>query len=165
MKKIVVNFFICLYFIITILITYCLLSYNKYNIPEFDNHLMLILDEKMEKFDKGDLLIIDKSKNFDTGDDVFYYDTYSTPVEVKLGKISKTEIVNDKESSIVIDDDIVLSSDNILGKKSTVKSYHLIGTILSILTSRWGYLFIIVLPMLLAFIYEIYEIVKEIKKK
>lgn len=165
MKKIVVNIFICLYFVITILITYCLLSYNKYNIPEFDKQLMVILDEKMDGFDKGDLLIIDKDKDFDTLEDVFYYDTYNSPVKVKLGKISKIEEVNDKESSVVIDDSITLSSDNIIGKKSNSTSYPLIGTILSVLTSRWGYLFIIVLPMLVAFIYEIYAIVKEIKKK
>ena len=40
MKKVVVNVFICLYFVITILITYCLLSYNEYNIPEFNNYLI-----------------------------------------------------------------------------------------------------------------------------
>ena len=165
MKKIVVNIFICLYFVITILITYCLLSYNKYNIPEFDKQLMVILNEKMDGFDKGDLLIIDKDKDFDVLEDVFYYDTYNSPIKVKLGKISKIEEVNDKESSVVIDDSITLSSDNIIGKKSNSTSYPFVGMVLSVLTSRWGYLFIIVLPMLVAFIYEIYAIVKEVKKK
>ena len=35
MKKVAKNVLICLYFITTILITYCLLSYNKYNVSEF----------------------------------------------------------------------------------------------------------------------------------
>lgn len=37
MKKIVFNIFIGVYLITTILITYVLLSYNKYNIAEFNN--------------------------------------------------------------------------------------------------------------------------------
>lgn len=126
---------------------------------------MVILNEKMDGFDKGDLLIIDKDKDFDVLEDVFYYDTYNSPIKVKLGKISKIEEVNDKESSVVIDDSITLSSDNIIGKKSNSTSYPFVGMVLSVLTSRWGYLFIIVLPMLVAFIYEIYAIVKEVKKK
>lgn len=165
MKKVVVNVFICLYFVITILITYCLLSYNEYNIPEFNNYLIVILNDDMGEFNKGELLIINKDNNFNVDDDVFYYDTYNSPVVIKLGKISKINKVNEKENSIVIDDDIELSSSNVVGKKSNCNSYPLIGTILSVLISKWGYLFIIVLPMLVAFIYEVYEIVKELRKK
>ena len=38
-----------------------------------------------------------------------------------------------------------------------------VGTILGILESKWGFLFLIVFPSLLAFIYEIGVVVSDIK--
>ena len=38
-----------------------------------------------------------------------------------------------------------------------------VGTILGVLESKWGFLFIIVLPALLAFIYQISVVVSDIR--
>lgn len=55
MKKIVFNIFIGVYLITTILITYVLLSYNKYNIAEFNNSYLFA--------DKSNLMIVNKDDN------------------------------------------------------------------------------------------------------
>lgn len=165
MKKIILNIFIVVFFIITFLITYCLLSYNKYNITEFKNETLLIADKGLDEYEKGSLLIVEKVKDYSKGDKVFYYDTYESKVNVKIKKVEKVEIINEKEKTIVLEGDISISSDYVFGTTKSTKDYKFIGTIFSILTSKWGYLIIIIFPVLIAFIYEIYEIIKEIRRK
>ena len=149
MKKVVLNIFIGIYLIVTVLITYVLLSYNKYNVAEFNNIYLFA--------DKSNLIIVNKEDNIKIGDDIYYYGNNG---EVKIGKVNS--IANDVYT---LDNEYVLDKDSVLGNKNIAKSYAILGSIYSILTSKWGYLFIIIFPMIIAFVYEIYEIVKEIKKK
>lgn len=165
MKKIITNILIFLFFTLTFIITYCLLSYNKYNITEFKNSTLLIANKELEDYDKGSLLVVEKNPKLAIGDKVFYYDTYSPKVKVKIGTINKIEKINEKENTIVLDDEVSISSEYVFGNTKYTEVYPTIGSIFSILTSKWGYLIIIIFPMLLAFIYEIYEIIKEIKRK
>lgn len=149
MKKIVFNIFIGVYLITTILITYVLLSYNKYNIAEFNNSYLFA--------DKSNLMIVNKDDNIKNGDDIYYYGNNG---KIKMGKVNSIS-----DGVYTLDNEYALDNDSVLGNKNKAKSYAILGSIYSILTSKWGYLFIIVFPMLIAFVYEIYEIVKEIKKK
>lgn len=165
MKKIVINILIILYFISAVIITYALLSYNKYNIFETNSKYILTLKENNDDFKKSDLLIINKTEDLKQNDYVFYYDTYASKITVKYAKIKNVETINKEEKEVQLDNDLVISSENVLGKKQDTNSYAGVGTIYNILTSKWGYLFIIIFPMLIAFIYEIYQIFKEIKKK
>lgn len=149
MKKIVLNIFIGVYLIITILITYVLLSYNKYNIAEFNNSYLFA--------DKSNLMIVNKDDNIKNGDDIYYYGNNG---KIKIGKVNSIS-----DGVYTLDNEYALDKDSVLGNKNKTKSYAILGSIYSILTSKWGYLFIIIFPMLITFVYEIYEIVKEIKKK
>lgn len=149
MKKIVFNIFIGIYLITTILITYVLLSYNKYNIAEFNNSYLFA--------DKSNLMIVNKDDNIKNGDDIYYYGNNG---KIKMGKVNSIS-----DGVYTLDNEYALDKDSVLGNKNKAKSYAILGSIYSILTSKWGYLFIIIFPMLIAFVYEIYEIVKEIKKK
>ena len=164
MKKVAKNALICLYFITTILITYCLLSYNKYNVSEFKNKYLLVLKEKNDYYHKSDLLIVKKTDDYQIGDTIFYYDSYNTSAKVKMNKIKNIESVQDDYSLYTLENDLTINFDSILGTTKNTSSYILIGSIYSIITSKWGYLIIIILPMLAAFIYEIYQIIKEIKR-
>ena len=149
MKKIVFNIFIGVYLITTILITYVLLSYNKYNIAEFNNSYLFA--------DKSNLMIVNKDDNIKNGDDIYYYGNNG---KIKMGKVNSIS-----DGVYTLDNEYALDKDSVLGNKNKAKSYAILGSIYSILTSKWGYLFIIIFPMLIAFVYEIYEIVKKIGKK
>ncbi len=149
MKKIVLNIFIGVYLITTILITYVLLSYNKYNIAEFNNSYLFA--------DKSNLVVVYKDSSINNDDNIYYYGNNG---KVKIGKV-----VNISDGIYTLDNEYTLDKDNILGSKDNSKSYCILGSIYNVLTSKWGYLFIIIFPMLIAFVYEIYEIIKEIKKK
>lgn len=164
MKKVAKNVLICLYFITTILITYCLLSYNKYNVSEFKDKYLLVLKAKNDYYHKSDLLVVKKTDDYQIGDTIFYYDSYNASAKVKMNKIKNIEIVQDGYSLYTLENDLTINFDSILGTTKNTSSYILIGSIYSIITSKWGYLIIIILPMLAAFIYEIYQIIKEIKR-
>ena len=80
MKKIVLNIFIGVYLITTILITYVLLSYNKYNIAEFNNFYLFA--------DKSNLMIVNKDDNIKIITDFFTN-------KVKRNKIFIKEVKNE----------------------------------------------------------------------
>lgn len=146
MKRVVFGIFICIYIVITILVTYILLSYNDHGVAENSKFYLVS--------DKSDLVVIDKNSSVNSGDSIYYYDNSS----VSSGIVS--DIFMD---TYKLDNGITIGKDDSLGISSG--RYGVVGSIYSVLTSKWGYLFIIIFPMVMAFIYEIYEIVKEIKKK
>jgi hypothetical protein len=41
--------------------------------------------------------------------------------------------------------------------------YHKIGAVLRVMESRWGFMFLVCLPTLFALVYEIYNIILEVK--
>ena len=165
MKKVIINIFIIIYFVIVLFTTFSLLSYNDFNVSILNDY-SLVTKKNGESLDcdSSSLLIIKNDINVKEGDSVYYYDTYDTPVDVKKGKIKKIEIVNEDESTITFEDDIIISSEYIISNEKNASEYLMIGTVYKLFTSRWGYLFIIIFPMLIAFIYEIYEIIREFKK-
>ena len=62
-------------------------------------------------------------------------------------------------------DNSPVSGQYVLGtKKSTIET-NTFGKILNVVQSRWGFLFIVVFPLFLALIYEVYAIYKEFKRK
>lgn len=160
MKKIVRNILIILYLSITFIVTYSLLSYNDYNIAEFNKFYLCSISENVGDYRKGDLLIIKKNSVIKENDLVVYYNVVDGVTNID-GAIVK--VVND--DVVVLKDDLIISKDNILGNNDNITSYSKVGCIYDLITSKWGYLLIIILPILIAFIYEISEIIKEIKKK
>lgn len=78
--KIIGGVFILVYAVIAIVLTVCLLNYNDYNITEFkDKSLIIVQDDELRPdFNDGDLVIVYKNKNSDikVGDKIFFYDNY-----------------------------------------------------------------------------------------
>ena len=159
MKRRLGTILFIIYFIVSIIITHELLSYNKYNIIEYENSYIVTLNDD-SLYKKSDLLIIKKSQDIEVEDNVVYYEIYSSKVSIKSSSVKKVENEN-----IVLENNKIISKDNILGTEKNIKSFPFLGTIHNILISIWGYLLIIILPMFTAFIYEIFAITKEIGKK
>ena len=75
------------------------------------------------------------------------------------------EQINASESTYTLDNDKVITKDFIIGTKNNAKVYPVIGGILLLLESKWGFLGIVILPVAVCFIFEIYTLVKEFKPK
>lgn len=155
------------YMVCAIFLTVCLLNYNDYNITELgDYSLVLIRDKELEpSYEKGDLVVVRRNENDDVkaGDNIFFYNTYQNEVSINLGKVVKTNKLNEKETTFTMQGDQPISSQYFVGRAATATTYSNLGSIISVLESRWGYLFLIVLPILLLFLYEIYMVIMEIK--
>lgn len=156
MKKIVLRILGIVYVLLAILLTTCLLKYNDKEVPQFGNKVLLVAGSEIEECKKGTLLITELGKDFKEQDEVVYY---SSTNDLKIGKIQS---INDKVALVGSDN---INSDNIIGLKDKTKFIGVLGSIFKFLTNRIVYLFIIVLPILLLFIYEICLIVKCIKKE
>jgi len=165
-KRIILGTLLSIYLIIAIFLTACLLTYNDYKISVFgDKSLVIVKNDDFEPdYKKGSLLIITKNANEDikVNDEIFFYTTYGNQMTVSHSKVTKVEKVTDTETTFTLEGEYPLSSEWVIGKADTTKVMNGVGSFLSVLESRWGFLFMIVLPISVLFIYEIYVIVKEI---
>ena len=167
MKKVLGTIFIILYSIIAIGITILLLSYNEYMCSEINGYTIYIVkDDTLEpNFVKGDLLLVKKADRdrIKVGDKLFLYQNISSSeYKVRYGTLTGTSGYAQR-TVYDIDNEYQFDSTYLMGTDEDLIVYHNLGTVLSILTSRWGYLFCIVIVTLLLFLEELYELFMEIK--
>lgn len=164
MKKICICFFITLYIIISLIVTTCLLHYNDYNITVINGKSLISLKSDYDDLKKGSLVVV-KDNDISVGDKVFYYEANGNDVGVNLRSVKNINKINASESTYTLDNDKVITKDFIIGTKNNAKVYPVIGGILLLLESKWGFLGIVILPVAVCFIFEIYTLVKEFKPK
>lgn len=146
-----------------IFITSCILCRNKYGYTQFGNMTLVTVNDSNLKFiansNSGDLLVIkEQQTGLDVGDLIYYYVTVDEKYIVRTGIIeSKTE--DDYAALYVLKDSdgTSIASNRVIGKY--VKNYSNTGGILDVLESRIGFLFLVLLPILIVFIYQVYQLV------
>lgn len=162
-KKIIIGILAVIFFGFAITMTILLLNYNKYGVTQFDKTSLILIKEKIssDNYVKGDLVIVEAVK-IDTiapGDEVFAYKVEKGgAVSIDLGVIGET---HPKENAVTFKNGSTYAMDYVVGKAT--KTYNKIGTYLSLFESKWGFLFIILVPSFLIFIYEIYTLIIEVK--
>ena len=100
-----------------------------------------------------------KLENMKVGEEMFCYRVDSKGIpSLQVGKIGEVYI---EEKAISYENGETYSYEFIAGK---VESIHPnMGTILSVIESKWGFLFIVLVPCFLIFIYELYSLIIDIK--
>lgn len=152
-----------------IVTTICLISYNDYSVSEVGDYSIFVVDnDRLEPiFKKNDIVIIKKASEnkYKEGMETFFYvDNPYDEIFVNYGKIDKIVEANHAEDSYYFGDDIV-SYGKLIGPANGAIVYHKAGIVLSILESRWGFMFFVILPTLFALVYEIFSIVEEAKEE
>ena len=170
MKKTLSNILFSIYIVVAIFVTVTLLSYNEFRVTEFGSYSLIIIsnNELAPEFNKGDLVIVNKDDKVLAGRKAFFYDTYNEKIEVRLGLIEGAEKVTSNETTYTLEGERKISGQYVLGPANTAQIMPKVGTILGILQSKWGFLFLIVLPALLAFVNQIgvvYSGIKQAKKE
>lgn len=167
LKKVLITILLIIYIPCVVFLTACLLNYNKYNVTEFGKNTLIIIDDELKNFEKGDLAVVYKNNNSDIkeGDYIFFYEATSTSTIISYAEVLEREDISREKSVYTIDGGYEVSSDFVIGKQATAKKYSNVGTILSILESRWGFVLFVIFPLMLIFIYEIYSLIVEIKAK
>ena len=97
------------------------------------------------------------------GDKIFFYDKEEEQVTVNLGTVVSKKNITKTETTYTMNGDYPISSEYLIGKTETSKVYHGLGSVLSVLESRFGFLFLIIFPILILFIYEVFIVIKEVK--
>lgn len=162
-KKILIGILIFIFSCFAIFMTVLLLNFNEYGVTEFGDKSLVILTREIssENYKKGDLVIVEKVayEAIKEGDEIFAYSVDNKEkVNIEVG------IVKDlfpTEKSIAYKNGAGFSQEYIIGKAT--KTYHDIGLYLSFIESKWGFLFIVLVPCFIIFIYEIYALVVEIR--
>lgn len=151
------------YFAFALFMTVLLLNYNRFNITQFGNDSLVMINENIsnEAYQKGDLVIVKKVKfeEMEKGQYLFTYRIDNRRVAtIQVGKIGT---IYEEEKAITFENGETYSDEFIAGVE--VKKYPKIGGILSVIESKWGFLFIVLVPCFLIFIYEVYSLIVEIK--
>lgn len=163
LKSIILGIIAIIYFSFVIFNTILLLNVNKYGVTQFDNITIITIKNEVssEKYLKGDAVIVETKKldNIIIGDEIFVYKTQKTGAPIiDFGTVGE---IHYEDDAISFENGATYSYDLVIGKAS--KIYNNIGTFLNIVQSTWGFLFIVLLPSFLIFIYELYAIIVEIK--
>lgn len=158
------------YMLVVVLMTICLLNYNKYGITEIgDKSFIIVSDNSLEPaYKKGDLLVVTNTGNDDitSNDSIFFYEQNKekNTVIVNLAKVISKRKITNTETTYEIEGNYEYSSEYVIGSTKNTVIYHKIGSILKILSSRWIFLLVIILPVLFIFLYELYEFILEVKR-
>lgn len=162
-KKVLIVGIGVIYFAFALVMTILLLNRNDFGVTQFGDNSWIMLADKVssEEFKKGDLVIVERAtiEEFQKGETAFAYKVDSKGVaHVTLGVVG--EVYPDEEA-ISYENGETYSLEYVIGKSTKV--YNNIGTYLSVILSQWGFLFIILVPCFLLFIYQVYALIVEIK--
>ena len=162
-KSVILGILMFIYFSFVIAMTVLLLNYNDFGVTEFGNRSIILINDEIsnDSYKKGDLVIVKKEKidKMEVGEELFTYRTDSEGnVSIDLGRIGN---IYPEEDAIAFENGSNYSMEFIAG--SPEKVYEKIGLYLGIIESKWGFLFIVLVPSFLIFVYELYSLIIEIK--
>lgn len=167
MKRVMGAILFVVYSIIAITVTVLLLSFNDYKISEIGGYTVFIVnDDSFEQYEEGSILLIKETndRNVKPGDEIFLYKVYNSNEFEVVTRTLQSKVQQGRHMIYNVENDETYSNDYFIGKTNNVTVISSPwGTILSILESKWGYLFCIVIVSLLLFLQEVFDLVIEIK--
>ena len=165
--RLVWSIFEVIIIVYVIAITAFILCRNKYGYTQFGDYtfdnVSLIDERNITAAKKGDLLVIMNCNDFKVGDVIYYYAAYNETYVVRSDVILKID--DDGYTSLFTikrgDDEITVVDTRIIGKYTS--TYKGLGAFLDVVESRVGFLFLVLLPIMIVFIYQVYEFVMIIR--
>lgn len=162
-KQVIVAILLIIFLSFTISLTILLLNRNDYGLTQFEDKTILVIKKKFssEEYKKGTLVIVESKKitDYKIGDTVFTYHLDGQGgANIQYGKIGQT---HPEDKAITFENGETYSEEFIMG--SGTNKYEKIGTYYSLITSKWGFLFLILIPNFFIFVYQLYTLIIEIK--
>ena len=167
MKKVLGGILLVVYSIIAITVTVLLLSYNDYNCSEIGGYTIYIVnDDSLEpEYKQGSILLVKHTsdKNVQSGDKMFLYKVINSQEYEFVEKTLDKKVQQGNHTIYVVEDEENYDNSYFVGKTSDTAVIEGWGYVLSLLESKWGYLFCVVIVSLLLFLQEVFELAMEIK--
>ncbi|MBQ7104421.1 MAG: hypothetical protein IJN90_01045 [Bacilli bacterium] len=141
---------------------------NEYGYTQFGDKTWIIIDDmniaELPHYTSGDLVIIEKVlyNDVNVGDELYYYDTINEQYIVRSG-IVKTKAGDNRSALYTFEGEksTAVAGERLLGEYSS--SHSNMGKILGFLQSTAGFLIFVILPILVLFIYQVYNLVMILK--
>ena len=154
---------VCVYFVFVVAMTLLVLNFNDYGVTQYGEKSLAIINSNIanDNYKKGDLVVVKSAKleNLKVGEELFTYAVDAKGVvSIDLGKIGK---VYPDENAVSFENGKTYGMDFIMGVPE--KTYEDVGGFLSIVESKWGFLFLVLVPSFMIFIYQVYALIVEIK--
>ncbi|HHT38288.1 MAG TPA: hypothetical protein GXZ95_02595 [Mollicutes bacterium] len=151
------------FFAFVITMTVLLLYRNRYGVTKIGETSLVLIksDVSHEKYKKGNLVLVEEKTldGIEIGDEVFAYRLSKEGiVSLDIGIVGEK---HPEDAAVSFENGSTYAMQFVAG--TPTKVYEKLGTYLGIILSTWGFLFMILVPSFLIFIYEIYALVVEIK--
>lgn len=168
MKRTLGAILFVIYSIIAIGVTVLLLSFNDYNCSEIGGYTIYIVkDDALEpEYKQGSILLVKSTsdKHFEVGDEAFFYKIINSTEFELVNRTLEAKKQQGRHTIYQVSEDETYDTSYLIGRvEDTTVIEGPWGTILSILESKWGYLFCIVIVSLLLFLQEVFDLIIEIK--
>ena len=162
-KRVLIGIILIVFFAFTITMTVLLLNYNKFGVTQFNDTSLLLIRNgfSSETYPKGSLVVVENKpvKNYNVGEEAFVYHLDGKGgFNIELGVIGQ---LHEEDNAITFSNGETYSDEFIIGTGE--KIYPNLGTYLGIIESKWGFLFIILVPNFFLFVYQLYSLIVEIK--
>lgn len=163
LKKILFAIITVVFFAFVIVMTILFLYRNKYGVTEIGGYSLIMINDDVasENYTNGDLVIVQKKKidKLKINDEVFAYVVADDgSVSIDFGYING---IDESQGDLSFVNGATYSIEHVAG--TPYKSYDKLGLVLSIIGSKWGFLFTVLVPSFIIFIYQVYALVIEIK--
>lgn len=168
MKRTIGAILFVIYSIIAIAVTVLMLSFNDYRCSEIGGYTVYIVrDDALEpEFKEGSILLIKSTndKHVQVGDSLFFYKVINSEEFEFVNRTLQSKSQQGRHIVYTVGEDESYDTTYFVGKTDdTIVIEGPWGTILSILESKWGYLFCIVIVSLLLFLQEVFDLIIELK--
>lgn len=151
-----------------IFITTILLCTNEHGFTELNDRTYIIVDkntiDQLTNYKINDIIEVEYAKynDINVGDIVFYYDSLNEKY------IARVDTVVDKSGSNEAAVYMLEAKGNSVNNKlligePTGRVFHGVGGVIKILKSTAGFLFLVILPVFVLFVYQIYRTIVLIK--
>lgn len=163
--RIILNTLQVIIVLYVILITSCILCRNKFGFTQFGEYTFNpIKEETAEYIDgakNGDLVIIKNAGQIKVGDIAYFYDIINEKYIIRSAPVTDVKKSETISLYTIGNENRIVNSNRMIGKYTTIK--HNWGLIMNILVSRIGFLFLVLLPIMIIFIYQIYGFIVMLK--
>lgn len=167
MKKVLGSILLVVYSIVAISVTVLLLSYNEYNCSEIGGYTVYIVnDDSLEpEYKQGSILLIKHTsdKNVQPNDEMFLYKVINSQQYEFVKRTLSNKSQQGNHVTYIVSESEAYANDYFVGKVSDTVVIEGWGYVLSLLESKWGYLFCVVIVSLMLFLQEVFELGMEIK--
>jgi hypothetical protein len=151
------------FFVYAIAMTFLLLNFNDYGVTEVGDTSVIIIKDKIanDNYKKGDIVLVENKqmKSIEVGDELFAYRIDSKgAANIEIGTVGQVHL--DSEA-VTFENGDSYSYEFLIGEGTkTIGSF---GTFLSLVESKWGFLFTVLVPSFIFFVYNLYALIVEIK--